>query len=163
MGRTHAALYGNVKLQRSYCWSCQRWAIVLDSTLQCCERSTESSPTTVVRMSPADARRRLPPLRERRAIYEKQGGRCLYCLLEFGSLVWKNGRVVQLKLEWDHMVPWSYSQNNGGQNFCAACHVCNASKSNKMFDSLEDAREYLDRRRARRGFSTDPPEMRDVP
>jgi len=110
-------------------------------------------------MSPAEARRRLPPRRERDKILEKQGNACLYCGNTFGSVVYKNGVGEPLEVRWDHMVPFCYGQNNKADNFCAACHVCNASKSSKMFNTVEEASDYIKRRWAKRGYSKTTPEV----
>jgi 5-methylcytosine-specific restriction endonuclease McrA len=48
-----------------------------------------------------------------------------------------------LKVNWDHVVPFSYSQNNYAYNFVAACQICNGIKGSQMFKTLEEARIHI--------------------
>lgn len=67
---------------------------------------------------------------ERRwAIIERAGGICIYCGLPAVCV--------------DHVVPYSYSQDNSDDNLVAACRWCNAHLSNMTFDSVRAKREYL--------------------
>lgn len=61
--------------------------------------------------------------------------------------------MVVLQVNWDHKVPFAYSQNNGNQNFVAACQICNRLKSRIMFNSLEEARVYLYYKQIEKGYS----------
>jgi hypothetical protein len=45
------------------------------------------------------------------------------------------------QIHWDHVVPFVFSGGNDG--FVAACPWCNLHKSDKIFDTLEEARTYL--------------------
>jgi len=97
-------------------------------------------------------RRRYPTASQREEALNRQRNRCLYCDNEFGSQVRRLGKPVVLKLNWDHFVPYAYGQTNDGANWVAACHVCNGSKSGRMFDTLGEARTYLRERWRFRGF-----------
>lgn len=93
--------------------------------------------------------RKMPPLADRKRILREQGNLCLYCDRMFGSRITLRGRVVSLRLTWDHQVPWAYSRNNSAENFVAACHICNATKNKLMFGSLDEIREHCERYWAR--------------
>lgn len=100
------------------------------------------------------------PSRKRRAparglaahLLEEQGGRCAYCTLPVTASVMRHGRLVPLRLAWDHFVPYSYLQRNPGDNWKAACHLCNKIKGDLRFESVEDAAQVILRRREALGY-----------
>lgn len=47
----------------------------------------------------------------------------------------------------DHIIPYSYSQNNDESNLIPTCGVCNNIASNKVFDSLAHKMLFIQRRR----------------
>lgn len=94
-------------------------------------------------MSEAASIRRTPTPTERKEILELQQDRCLYCDRLFGTAVIRKEKLVFLRTNFDHFVPFSYSQNNYAYNFVAACQICNGIKSNLMFKTLEEARVYV--------------------
>lgn len=104
--------------------------------------------------------RRRPRARVRRQILRAQYERCAYCLLEFGSLVRRGDQYEHVRVEWDHKIPFSSSS---GREFVAACHICNRLKASLVFRTIDDAREYLSVRRARKGWRlVAPPEESGV-
>lgn len=87
--------------------------------------------------------------------------RCAYCRLPFGLLIWRSstrlGRLsargyfnatkhagTALTLHWDHFTPFTYSESCADDQFLPACNLCNALKADKVFRSVEGAREYLE-------------------
>ncbi len=94
-------------------------------------------------------RRRPPPLWARREQLAKQQNRCFYCGLAFGSWVVKRSRAIMLRTVWDHWVPYAYLQSNPARNFVAACQICNRLKRSDMFETFEEAKRVIERRRAR--------------
>ena len=52
--------------------------------------------------------------------------------------------------EVDHIIPYSYSQNNDEKNLVPACRVCNAIAYNQIFDSLAQKIQYVLRRRGQK-------------
>jgi len=103
----------------------------------------EVDPKRYKRETEPEFKRSLPSAEDRKRILEMQEGRCFYCSKEFGERYWYKGRYVRLKLHWDHMVPFVYSQNNHGYNFAAACHVCNGIKGALMFHDVEQAQVHI--------------------
>ena len=152
-GRSILALYGNVGMQRAWCDECETTALVLDGLLQCCDRSCTEHPVRTIREVEPEFIRRRPTARERREILSDQEHRCLYCGVTFDSRIYHNGKSLRARLEWDHAVPFSFSQNNDGANFVAACHVCNRLKKNYLFRDCEEARIFIQELRERRGYS----------
>ncbi len=65
--------------------------------------------------------RRSVPL-SRRAIFARDGGRCVYCLATATSI--------------DHVIPRSRGGAHNWENVVSACHVCNRVKADKALKEL---------------------------
>lgn len=152
MHKTHMALYGNVAILRAWCPDCKDWSWVLDGKLACCDRENEHEPRYYKREVEPEGKRKQPPKWMRDAQLEEQGGRCLYCEKVIGSHIWRNGKRIKLRLHWDHLVPYSLTQNNNAVNFVAACHICNGIKSSHCFQTIDEARIYILDRWERKGI-----------
>lgn len=76
-----------------------------------------------------------------------QRGKCYWCGQKFGqALVVKRKhkrKIVILRPNYDHVIPFSYLQSNPNKNFVAACQFCNGWKSSKMFSSERVCHVYL--------------------
>jgi len=142
-GKTSISLYGNVKMLRGRCPECGHVALVIKGHTACCGSRLEEVPNQWQRMSQPMHYRRGPGREEAQRILAEQGNQCLYCDRMFGSFVHYKGRVRKLRLNWDHMMPWSHTMNNHEENFAAACHLCNAIKSNLIFADVEEVRVYV--------------------
>lgn len=146
-------LYGNVSIPKAYCQSCRRESFILNGRYACCDRSAVGFvPARFIRESLPEARRKLPPLPERRRILALQGVRCFYCNVPFDSDVFRYGVPIRITIHWDHQLPFAYAQNNKTTNFVAACHVCNGLKGAKLFQTVEEAVEFLALRRKDKGY-----------
>ena len=97
-------------------------------------------------------KRRTPTPTMRRKVLVRQHDRCMYCDNPFGWIVSRKGRPVMLKLNWDHFVPYSFLGANPGDNWVAACHVCNNIKGPKMFDTIREAQQYIRARWGEKGY-----------
>ncbi len=95
--------------------------------------------------SSADPHRLRPTVQEQSDILAEQRGQCLYCGNVFGDVVvrHKTGKHTVLKLHWDHLIPWVYSQDGRAQNFVASCHVCNGIKGSLVFETITEVRDYV--------------------
>ena len=139
MAKPVLALYGNIAIPRCYCFKCRAWSLVIDGRTQCCNDLIAENPRRQKRMVEPKNKRKLPSLTERGEILKNQDNRCLYCGKRFGDIVFKDSKPKILRLEWDHALCFSYSQNNKFDNFVAACQICNRLKGNLVFDDLADA------------------------
>jgi len=149
---SHMAIYGNITLFRRWCCSCHGFSLVVDSELLCCGEEVEIDAERFYRLSNPQNKRRIPPKHLQKVILAEQGHVCLYCERSFGTSVYRRGRRVKLKLNWDHKVPFSWSQNNGMLNFAAACQLCNRMKGDKVFYTLEATIRFLDQKREEKGI-----------
>lgn len=154
--------YGNVTIPRMYCRSCKVRTLVVNGRKVCCDQPTGSKVTKWKRASDTAKKRARPKGAVADAILAEQGNVCLYCDKEFGGRVWYHGKMRFIEIAWDHMVPWSYSQNNRAENFAASCQFCNGWKSNRMFSTLEEAREYSARKWAAEDEGAEDVQVRGV-
>lgn len=101
-------------------------------------------------------RRKAPPAAIRRDVLDTQRDRCLYCGHQFGTIIRRGTRTLSLRLNWDHFIPYSYGLTNAGNNWVAACHVCNGIKSNRMFETVSRAKQYILTRWVEKGYDLTP-------
>jgi hypothetical protein len=151
--RGYIGLYGCIAIQKQYCHHCGGYYFVLEGRLSCCGSIGSDLPERYKRETEAEQRRRLPSIADRRRKLEEQGNQCLYCERRFGAVIFRWSRPVKLALNWDHMVPYAYSQNNSGSNFAAACQICNGLKRDLCFATLDDAKIYLQPKRSQSGYA----------
>lgn len=140
----YIAIFGNTFLRKSFCRSCKAYSIVLDGEIQCCGREVDFSGEGNFKIESQAEQRRIRPAKLRLLqILEEQEGKCFYCGYPFTQLFIRKGKVVAMQMVADHKVPFSYMYNNKDDNFVIACHICNGIKSNKHFESKEQAQEYI--------------------
>jgi 5-methylcytosine-specific restriction endonuclease McrA len=142
----HVALYGNTRIVRVYCRDCDSWTFVLDGARQCCGTEVDKIPTRATRISETVAGRRRPPPSVQREILLEQEYRCFYCFQQFGTRVLIKNKLRTLVVHWDHLVPYAYARNSSIENFVAACSICNGWKSSLVFQTVDEARLYIDRK-----------------
>ena len=146
------SLYGNIAIAKGFCKECGGTAFIRHNRFVCCGAPATEEPTKTVRECEPEQRRHLPPKRERDRLLAEQGHRCFYCDMPFNITRHRNGKPVGLKINWDHKLPWSATQNNSSANFVAACHVCNGIKSNLHFQTVDEARIALADKRREKGY-----------
>lgn len=154
MLQAEIAMFGTVRMIRALCPNCNRKAFVIDNEFACCDTRVELTlgDADCRRESLGAPRRRNPTSSEKRAILAFQDNKCFYCDRTFGDCIRYKNKVKILTENWDHLVPWKYSQNNNLDNFVAACQICNNLKKANVFDRAEDAREYVREELRKRGL-----------
>lgn len=152
MSKATISLYGNIKIERGVCPECKSTAFIKHGKYQCCGCQTAERPAKYHREMEAPTGRKLPPKADRDAILEQQDNRCFYCGVRFGGFRTRHGRLITIKLAWDHQLPYSLTYNNQASNFVAACSVCNGIKSDKVFQEVSEAQIYIADTRRRKGY-----------
>src|SRR5688572_18300134 len=77
---------------------------------------------SVRRVTPARFRRRRPSIVYQQAKLDEQRNRCYWCNDEFGAFVINSRDTVkELKLAWDHFVPYSFTGSCEDLEFVASC------------------------------------------
>lgn len=146
--RAYRAVYGGAVLSKSWCRDCRAFSFVLNGLLVCCSTPHAEAPEQWKRESLACGIRHKPPKEYQEAQLERQAHRCFYCFIRFDSSVRYNKRVCRLMIQWDHIVPFAYLQTNPAENFVAACQICNHLKAAKVFQTVEEARSYVQIKRS---------------
>lgn len=85
-------------------------------------------------------------------ILKGQNGTCFYCGTTFGEIFPYRNHYVCARLEWDHLLAFAFCRNNCDKNMVAACEQCNRIKSDRVFDSIEEAIRYVRQRRKDKGL-----------
>lgn len=135
--------YGRVTILRAMCPECECMSIVRDGITLCHKRVVDTTVTSSKRVGDMQTKRKPMNAKAKQAVADSQGGLCFYCFNSFGSMYHRGSVVSYLFVTIDHQVPYSYLQADEAHNLVAACHICNMLKSNRMFDSVEDARVYV--------------------
>lgn len=146
------SVFGNTKLLKGFCSGCCRQSIVIDGKLACCDKPFNATPALCKRESISDQRRKMPTKREQRRILQAQDFRCWYCERNFGDNVNRKSKAIGLVVQFDHVQPFSFSQNNKTDNFVASCQICNGIKSDLSFGNLEEAKSYIRKVIKRKGY-----------
>lgn len=158
MARFHMAVYGTTKMLRGYCPVCKAMALIVGDEYQCCDtkipRDFNGLDKSPKRMVEAEQVRRRPSKQAIRTMLEKQENKCAYCEIAFGTpfIHPRTGKLRLTKVCYDHFIPYAYSQDNRDINFVCACSACNGIKSDKIFKTIEEARDYVRYRRAKKGY-----------
>lgn len=149
---SYVGLYGSVALKKGFCKKCQGFAFVIDGKLRCCDEAYIDDPKRYRRESEAEPRKRRPPKEYAEAQLKEQGNRCFWCGIEFGRRILRRGTPIKTELAWDHMIPFTYSNDNRTRNFVASCHVCNSIKGSLIFKTIEECRTYVYLKRQEKGY-----------
>ena len=157
MARNHVAVYGSLRMLRGYCPNCKDNALIVKGEYQCCDRAVSSNNIVKFqkRMIEAAQMRHRPSVQAINKMLKKQDNKCLYCDIPFDTAYEhpKLRKMMKTKVCFDHFVPYAYSQDNRDVNFVCACGTCNGIKSDKVFKTVEEARDYVGYCRKKKGYT----------
>lgn len=143
-GDSHVAIFGSVQIQRARCPECDEMSLVLKNDQSaCCDAPVGVRPDGYKRESQPVQRKKNPKAGEMKKILEDQEDRCFYCERGFDTWHWFRGEMIQMKVHWDHQLPWILTQDNNASNFVAACHVCNLAKGAMVFGTVDEVKVFL--------------------
>lgn len=146
--------FGAVKIPTAYCNRCKQNSFVIDNMLQCCNGKLDNITYQSFKRISTDINKRKPVSESlKNLILEEQEYCCFYCLVPFSFQVQKNNKIIKRKIEFDHLVPFSYLNNNNKENLVASCNICNHLKSSMCFQTTEEARIYLQQERESKGYN----------
>jgi hypothetical protein len=148
-------LFGSTAMLHGFCPRCDDngFATPEGNCLDC--KTPMNIARKVRREVKAQFKRRQPSPAYRQAQLERQAQRCYWCRREFGEYLVRRGSHCQLRVCWDHFIPFSFTGSCDDIEFVAACQVCNGIKTDHMFDTEDECRAYIVRRVARRWQSVD--------
>lgn len=149
--KKHIAIYGATQIKRGYCSECQGYAFIIDKTLQCCfaEEGKEKA-SNYHRVIQSEGIKRSPPKIIQEEILKRQNRKCIYCDIKFGEIYFRKGKPNISRINYDHLVPFSYLNNNPYNNWVASCNVCNSIKGSKMFETIEEVKTYVNHTRRKK-------------
>lgn len=79
------------------------------------------------------------PSHLRKELIVKQGGKCFYCRVTFGSVISVGVTRRVTSVHYDHVIPYAFIAGvNPVGNWVAACGLCNNLKSGRIFTSYEE-------------------------
>lgn len=151
MNKTIYAKYGSTVMKKRYCPDCKSVAFVIKGLMACCDRK-ENSKVEGFEVICGSKRKRCPKEIQKRLLQE-QDGKCFYCDLPYGTPYLRNEKLHLVRVAYDHFVPYSYSQANSTENWVASCRLCNSIKSSKVFETKQDAKDFIIYRRSQKGIS----------
>ena len=134
-------MFGSVKTIHVECPSCGVWQFNCD-TCECGELLKNHKLTDKelpeIRTEEPNWRDRIPTsVRER--VYERDEYVCQYCGIWCYESYVQNPRAVVI----DHAIPVAIGGNNDIDNLITSCRKCNGIKSDKIFETFEDARSFI--------------------
>lgn len=141
--KNHIAVYGVTKIKRAYCELCKDYAFVIDSTFTCCYAPFEEKIDKYKRMSEGSGIRKRPSKEIQKRLLLNQNNKCKYCNIKFGEMYFRDNKPGLSRIHWDHLVPFAYLQENPYNNWVASCNICNLIKSSKMFDTIQEVKDYV--------------------
>lgn len=139
----HLAVYGVTKIKRSFCNKCKDYAFVIDKTFTCCYEPYTENVSKFKVMTQSMIIRKKPSVDVQRRLLLAQGNKCKYCKITFGELYFRDGKPKISRIHYDHLVPYSYQNHCPDNNWVAACNVCNLIKGNKIFNTIEEVKDYV--------------------
>lgn len=152
-------IYGNSTLIKLYCSFCQDYAFIVDGHYTCCRKKVvdiESQKYVIKRECDSIHSNRYLSKKNKEMILTEQSNRCFYCDKTFGSTVLRinkhKEKVINIRPQFDHIIPFVYNQNNDKLNYVAACQICNGIKSDLMFNDLDAAKIYIINRMKEKGY-----------
>ncbi len=137
-------IYGKTHIESITCPACGIDCFLISGVTSCCEAQPPFEDYDAIKFETdkIGAKRKRPSKRDQERILSDQGNSCFYCDISFErSIVIRRGKVVANEIHWDHIIPFVFNGNNDG--FVAACALCNLRKSDRIFNTLQDAKTYL--------------------
>jgi len=149
-------IFGSTAIPSQWCPECKSSAFVIDGRMACCDLVVnEGEPKASERRSISANRRIRPAKSVMDELLSEQEHRCFWCGSKFGDDAVAEGRKKRhLTAVWDHVEPYCWQHNNAALNFVAACAICNGIKGSKMFPTIEACRDYVWRKRERKGWAS---------
>jgi 5-methylcytosine-specific restriction endonuclease McrA len=109
-------------------------------------------PPMIIEMRKPGRKRRPLSKRDQEDILGRQKNRCFYCSLPFGEFFIHKNKLKCVAVGWDHILPYSYCFNDDKENRVAACFTCNLIKGSRVFDTVQQAIDYVREQRAKKGM-----------
>lgn len=155
--KRHIAMYGSTRMERGYCAKCKQYAIVIKNVLQCCDAEfvADGLAKKAKRMIEAYQKRQRPSRTAIQKMLQAQDNKCFYCEIPFGTAyMHPQQKIIRvLKVCCDHVIPYKLTQDNRDINFVCACGTCNGIKLDLVFQTIQEAKDFINYKRIKKGFT----------
>lgn len=154
MIKKHYAQYGSIIMPRIWCVICKCNTLISAKKKLCCGQIVKKDQRAfkIKKICDNFQRRKGLSASKKKEILDKQKNRCFYCDLLFNTMYYHNKKFLFLRIHFDHFIPFAYLQNDGKDNFVAACNICNGIKGSLMFESKEDIIAYVTYHRKKKRY-----------
>jgi hypothetical protein len=115
-----------------------------------------ADPLRINHVNKSSRRRKKPTPTRQEFILETQNDRCFYCGLKLNDWYHDGKFARKREIHWDHVSPWVHSRNNNNDNFVASCNTCNGIKHDHVFETVEEAAEYIREKRLKKKLEIHP-------
>jgi len=137
-----SVIFGNLKTIHYQCPKCELWQFKTDI----CECGFNfDNKDNVLEKERPEIRCESPTWRtnisnsKKQSVYERDEYICQYC----GTWCFDSWIQDPKSITIDHIFPFSAGGNNKVENLITCCMECNLIKSNKIFETFEDARDFI--------------------
>ncbi len=133
--------YGSLATIHIKCPKCNLWQFKTDF----CECNEELKKYKLDNIKPSEIRIEMPNWRERipkelkEKVFQRDEYICQYCGIWCYESYLQNSKAVVI----DHAIPFSIGGSNDIDNLVTSCRRCNAIKNDKIFNTFEEAREFI--------------------
>lgn len=155
MDKIEYVWFSSIKMVRVWCSICEGKTLVIDGKKQCCNVPIiKDTKRGILKRELTGVFRKSPNAQQKKFMLEAQNNKCFYCEICFGEpfLHPRTKKLCFTSVCYDHFVPYSYSQDNRQINFVGACQICNSIKTNLVFNTREEAIDYVKYRRKKKGY-----------
>ena len=134
--------YGRTRIIQTYCEKCENWEFTEKHFCSSCGSPYDSGLAEECkpeyRLPVSDWRSKVRAS-VRSAVYERDDFICQYCARRCYDSWVTDPRQLTL----DHAISWTAGGGNLEENLITCCRECNLIKGNKVFGSIEAARDYI--------------------
>jgi len=147
------SVYGDVKLKQNICQKCKSKFFILDKadkSIYCpdCRKINEGEDIkhpekpTIIYHSPLYKRKYIPK-KIRLAVYKRDNYTCVYCdKYLYDDFILASGNITV-----DHFVPYIGRGEGEIKNLVTACKKCNSAKYSKLFGTIEEVRDFIEKKK----------------
>jgi 5-methylcytosine-specific restriction endonuclease McrA len=135
--------YGRKSILKGYCHTCKCYSFIIDKKLQCCDSPvTFDKDVKIKSINEITLSGKRKPLRKKYKleILKNQSYKCFYC----------GEDLIESNAHFDHVVPFVLTLSCAKEEFVAACKECNLLKSDSIFNTIFDIKEYLIKEKEKR-------------
>ena len=132
--------FGRTRTTQVKCPKCNLWQFKAEECDVCgllFKEYTKKRPTEY-RSEPPSWRDYIP-LKVREFVLQRDEYICQYCGIHCYESYIQDRKAVVL----DHITPWCGGGRSDPENLITSCRECNAIKHDKVFESMEEARDFI--------------------